>query len=343
MSLLPYLHRLMNKESLPASEAHEAMLVILHGGATAAQIAAFAVALRMKGETVEELCGLATAMRDNMIRVDPGPLDEPLLDTCGTGGDGQSTLNVSTIAAFVIAGAGVRVAKHGNRSHTSRCGSADVLEALGARIDLRPDQMGRCIRETGIGFLYAPILHPAMRHAAVVRSELRTRTAFNLLGPLVNPAGANVQLTGAPSLQTAALLAAALAELGLRRGFVVHGDSGLDEVSTTGPSVLLSITPGATDSWTVTPEDFGLRRATLDELRGEGPESNRDIARGVLSGRPGAYRDIVVANSAVALLAAGKASNLKDAAAIACESIDSGAARRKLESLVALTTSWNAA
>ncbi len=343
MSLLPYLHRLMNKESLPASEAHEAMLVILHGGATAAQIAAFAVALRMKGETVEELCGLATAMRDNMIRVDPGPLDEPLLDTCGTGGDGQSTLNVSTIAAFVIAGAGVRVAKHGNRSHTSRCGSADVLEALGARIDLRPDQMGRCIRETGIGFLYAPILHPAMRHAAVVRSELRTRTAFNLLGPLVNPAGANVQLTGAPSLQTAALLAAALAELGLRRGFVVHGDSGLDEVSTTGPSVLLSITPGATDSWTVTPEDFGLRRATLDELRGESPESNRDIARGVLSGRPGAYRDIVVANAAVALLAAGKAASLKEAAGAACESIDSGAARRKLESLVALTTSWNAA
>lgn len=344
MSLLPYLHRLLNKESLPAADARQAMAVILRGDASTAQIAAFAVALRMKGETAEELCGLATAMRDTMIRVDPGPLDEPLLDTCGVGGDGQSTLNVSTIAAFVVAGAGVRVAKHGNRSHTSRCGSADLLEALGARIDLAPEQMAHCIRHVGIGFLFAPILHPALRHAAAARAELKTRTAFNLLGPLVNPAGATMQLVGAPSLQTAELMAVTLSYLGLQRGIVVHGHSGLDEVSTTGPSLLLRITRGAIDSLTVVPEDFGLpTTTTIDQLRGGSPETNRDIAHSVLAGRRGPYRDIVIANAAVALVIAGKAAGFRDAAACAAASIDSGAARNKLQSFVSLTSSWNAA
>jgi anthranilate phosphoribosyltransferase len=343
MSLLPFLHRLINRESLSARDARQAMSVILRGEASTAQIASFAVALRMKGETAEELLGLAQAMREAMIKVDPGPLQEPLLDTCGTGGDGQSTLNVSTIAAFVVAGAGVRVAKHGNRSHSSLCGSADLLEALGARIDLRPDQIAQSIREVGIGFLFAPSLHPAFRHAAAARTELRTRTAFNLLGPLVNPAGATAQLVGAPTPQSAELMAVTLANLGLQRGYVVHGDGGLDEVSTTGPSLLLGITGGAIDHRTVTPEDFGLRRVLMEELRGGSKDTNRDLACSVLDGARGAARDIVVANSALALMVAGKAPAPLEAAQLAAEVIDSGAAARKLREFVAFTASLSAA
>jgi anthranilate phosphoribosyltransferase len=337
MPFLSYLHRLMNRETLSAEEARAAMAAILAGQATTAQIAAFAVALFMKGETPDELRGLAEAMRAAAVPLDHGLAGEPILDTCGTGGDARGVFNVSTIAAFVVAGAGVRVAKHGNRSYTSRCGSADLFEALGVRIDLTPAQTARALRETGIGFLYAPAYHPAMRHAAQARAELKIRTAFNLLGPLTNPAGATAQLVGAPSPRAAELMAMTLASLGLQRGYVVHGSDGLDEITTTGESLMIGILRGAIDHRTVTPEDFGVPRATLDQLQGGGPEDNAAIARAVLRGEKGPRRDIVLVNAAAALLAAGRASALHEAMALAAHSLDSGAALARLDALAAFT------
>ena len=337
MPLLPYLHRLMNRESLSAEDARLAMSAILAGDATTAQIAAFATALHLKGETTDELRGLAEAMRESSLQVHHGITDEPVLDTCGTGGDAQGTLNVSTIAAFVAAGAGVKVAKHGNRSYTSRCGSADLLEALGARIDLSPETTGQAIREIGIGFLFAPHYHPAMKHAAQARAELKYRTAFNLLGPLTNPARATAQLVGAPSPRAAELMAMTLASLGLQRGYVVHGADGLDEISTTGPSSMIGILRGAIDHRIVTPEEFGVPVSTLDDLRGGDLEQNAAIARDVLAGVPGPHRDIVLVNSAAALMAAGRAAAIPEAMALAAESIDSGAARARLQAFVEFT------
>lgn len=337
MPFLPYLHRLMNRESLSAGDAREAMSAILAGDATTAQIAAFATALHLKGETTDELRGLAEAMRASSLQVHHGITGEPVLDTCGTGGDAQGTLNVSTLAAFVAAGAGVKVAKHGNRSYTSRCGSADLLEALGARIDLSPEVTGRAIREIGIGFLFAPHYHPAMKHAAQARAELKYRTAFNLLGPLTNPARATAQLVGAPSPRAAELMAMTLASLGLQRGYVVHGADGLDEISTTGPSSMIGILRGAIDHRIVTPEEFGVAQTTLDDLRGGDLEQNAAIARDVLDGVPGPHRDIVLVNSAAALMAAGRASAIPEAMALAAEAIDSGAARARLQAFVEFT------
>ena len=337
MPFLPYLHRLMNRESLSAGDARLAMSAILAGDATTAQIAAFATALHLKGETTDELRGLAEAMRESSLQVHHGITGEPVLDTCGTGGDAQGTLNISTIAAFVAAGAGVKVAKHGNRSYTSRCGSADLLEALGARIDLSPEVTGRAIREIGIGFLFAPHYHPAMKHAAQARAELKYRTAFNLLGPLTNPARATAQLVGAPSPRAAELMAMTLASLGLQRGYVVHGADGLDEISTTGPSSMIGILRGAIDHRIVTPEEFGVAQTTLDDLRGGDLEQNAAIARDVLAGVPGPHRDIVLVNSAAALMAAGRASAIPEAMALAAETIDSGAARARLQAFVEFT------
>jgi anthranilate phosphoribosyltransferase len=343
MSLLPYLHRLLERESLSAEDARAAMAAILRGEATTPQIAAFLVALRMKGETADELRGLALAMRDSAVKVEHGLGGEAILDTCGTGGDYSGTANISTIVAFVVAGAGVRVAKHGNRSMSSLCGSADLLEAFGARLLLRPEDMGRAIREVGFGFLFAPALHPAMRHAQPARAELKTRTAFNLLGPLTNPAGATCQLAGAPSLPAAELMAVTLATLGLQRGYVVHGADGMDEVSTTGESHLLGITRGAIDHTRVTPETFGLRRASLSELRGGDVETNKAIALAALKGMKDACRDIVLANAAVALMVASRAAAPLEGVALAAESIDSGAALRKLKEYVAFTNDTSGA
>src|SRR5579872_751064 len=251
MLFLPYLHIVAERRDLSAEEARRAMESILAGDVSPAQIAAFLVALRMKGETVDELVGFARAMRAVAIRIEIVPNGEPLLDTCGTGGDGQSTFNISTIAAFVVAGAGVRVAKHGNRSISSHCGSADLLEAMGISVTLPPQDVARAIREVGIGFLFAPALHTAMKHAHPVRVELKLRTAFNLLGPLTNPAGATAQLVGAPSEHEAELMAGALAQLGLARGFVVHGSDGLDEITTTGPTLAFEIRGGKVERRTV--------------------------------------------------------------------------------------------
>src|SRR5512138_3198803 len=268
MSLLPFLETVIGKRDLDAAQARQAMLCILSGEATTPQIAAFLVALRMKGETAEEVTGFARAMREKAQRVDPGLIGEPLVDTCGTGGDGSGTFNISTIAAFVIAGAGVKVAKHGNRSISSRCGSADLMEALGVQVTLAPDQIGCCIREVGIGFLFAPVIHTATKYAQPARLEIKTRTVFNLLGPLTNPACARMQLAGAPSPEAAALIAETLAALGLQAGFVVHGSDGLDEVTTTGPTLAFEVRDGKVLRRSLAPEDFEVPRASLTALRG---------------------------------------------------------------------------
>ena len=333
MSLLPYLHRAAERENLSAGDAEQAMTVILTGGASVPQIAAFLVALRMKGETAVELAGFARAMRRASQRVTPELDGEPLLDTCGTGGDNRGTFNISTVAAFVVAGAGVRVAKHGNRSISSRCGSADVLEKLGVKVALDPAAAARAIREIGIGFLFAPAFHPAMKHAQPARLELKMRTVFNLLGPLTNPAGATAQIVGAPSLEAAGLMAAALAELGLARGFVVHGSDGIDEITTTGPTAIFEIRPGRVTRCDATPEDFGVERASLADLAGGDADRNAEIARETLEGRRGAARDVVLVNAAAALVAAGQAASYGEGMRAAAGSIDSGAALEKLAAL----------
>jgi anthranilate phosphoribosyltransferase len=333
MPFLQYLHAVAERRNLGTAEASEAMEGILAGDVSPAQIAAFLMALRMKGDTVDELVGFARAMRSRAVRVDAGLNGETLLDTCGTGGDGQSTFNISTIAAFVAAGAGVRVAKHGNRSASSQCGSADLLESLGIAVALAPEAVARAIREIGIGFLFAPAVHTAMKHAHPVRLELKMRTVFNLLGPLTNPAGATAQLVGAPSEHAAELMAGALAELGLERGFVVHGSDGLDEITTTGTTLAFEIHDRRVERRTISPEDFGVARAPASALKGADAETNAVIARAIFKGAAGPPRDIVLVNAAAALVAAGKATSFREAMEIARNSIDSGAAWKKVEAL----------
>jgi len=337
MPLVHFLDSVIQRRSLTSEDARMAMSVILEGAATTAQIAAFLVALRMKGETGEEVLGFAQAMREKANRVDAGIPSDQLLDTCGTGGDGAGTFNISTIAAFVVAGAGARVAKHGNRSISSRCGSADVMEGLGVKISLTPAQMGRAIREVGIGFLFAPALHPAMKYAQPARVELRLRTVFNILGPLTNPAGAARQLVGAPSESAAAIMAEVLAALGLRHGFVVHGSDGLDEITTTGPTLVLEIGDGKVIRRSLTPDDFGVRPARAEDLKGGDRKMNCQIARAVLGGASGPQRDVALINSSAALVAAGLACDFHEGMILAARSIDSGAALQKSEQLALFT------
>jgi anthranilate phosphoribosyltransferase len=342
---------LVERRDLTRIEAAAAMDAIMSGAATNAQIAAFLTALRMKGETVEELIGFAQVMREKVARV-PTRADETaaltgtdremLIDTCGTGGDASGTFNVSTATAFVVAGAGLKVAKHGNRSMSglsgaSLCGSADVVETLGVKLELTPDQVGRCVAEVGIGFLYAPLLHATMKHVMAARREVGIRTVFNLLGPLTNPAGANAQVIGVAAAALTESLARVLAELGTYRAFVVHGADGLDEISNTGESRVSEVREGVVRTYTVRPEDFGMPRASIKDLLGGDREQNAEIIRAVLDGKPGPRRDIVLMNAAAALVAGGRARDLKDGAAVAAQSIDSRAARSKLDALVALT------
>ena len=343
------LEKIVADEDLSRAEAHAAMEEILSGRATDAQIAALLTGLRMKGETVDELVGFATAMRRHATPILPGReriADEALVDTCGTGGDASGTFNVSTTAAFVVAGAGVRVAKHGNRSISSRCGSADVLEELGVRIDLAPERVAQAIEEIGIGFLFAPAMHAATRHAMTARRELKMRTVFNLLGPLTNPAGATEQVVGVYDASLTELLARALGELAVKRAFVVHGADGLDAISISGETHVAEMRDGLVRSFTVTPEDFGLHRAPLEAIRGGDAKHNAEIIHKVLGrsmahrdhGREhGPHREIVLANAAAALVAAGRASDFLDGVYLAAKSIDSGAAREKLEALVAFS------
>ncbi len=331
--LLPYLHKVAARENLSADEARLAMLAILSGDATTPQISAFLVGLRTKGETADELLGFARAMREKAAFVDARVDSLPLLDTCGTGGDGGSTFNISTVAAFVVAGAGVRVAKHGNRSMTAQCGSADLLEELGIGIAFTPEDAARAIREVGIGFLFAPMFHPAMKHAQPARQELKMRTVFNLLGPLTNPAGATRQLIGAPSLDAAKLMAHALAGLAPERAFVVHGSDGLDEVTTTGPTTVFEVVHERVRNFSWTPADFGVDTATAKDLAGGDRAANKKIAVAVLQGERGPRRDIVLVNAAAALLAADLTTDIREAIERAAESIDTGAAWAKVEKL----------
>jgi anthranilate phosphoribosyltransferase len=331
MAFLPFLEKAVSGGHLSASEAEQAMDLVFAGGATTAQLAAMLVALRMKGETADELYGFARAMRARAVRVETGLAPEQLLDTCGTGGDGANTFNISTVAAFVVAGAGARVAKHGNRSISSHCGSADVLEGLGVTILTDPARMAECIRETGFGFLFAPALHPAMKHAQPARLELKMRTVFNFLGPLTNPAGAGAQLVGAPSPRAAELMAHALARLGLVRGFVVHGLDGLDEITLSGDTVVYEIREGEALRRVLSPADFGIPAASLDTLRTGGLEDNVRIARAVLAGGPGPQRDIVLVNAAAALVAAGLAADFVSGVSLAAQSIDTGRAAAVLD------------
>jgi anthranilate phosphoribosyltransferase len=334
MSLIPFLHQVAGRRDLTAADAQAAMGIILAGEASPAQIAAFLVALRMKGESVGELAGFARAMRQAARVVNaPGPL----IDTCGTGGDGCGTFNISTVAAFVIAGAGVRVAKHGNRSISGGPGSADLMESLGVRISHDTDEMARAIEEVGIAFLFAPAIHTAMKHAQPVRVDLKMRTVFNLLGPLTNPAGATSQLVGAPSEATAELIAGALAELRLARGFVVHGSDGLDEITTTGSTLAFEIQAGRVERRVLDPRHFGVPTATLADLKGGDTAENRDIARAVLSGAKGPRRDIVLVNASAALVAAGRAADFLEGMTLAAQSIDSGAAMAKVDQLASFT------
>jgi len=290
---------------------------------------------------VDELVGFARAIREMAVPVEHGIVGETLLDTCGTGGDGAGTFNISTVAAFVVAGAGVRVAKHGNRSVSNRpgCGSADLLESMGIAIALPPAESARAIREVGIGFLFAPHVHAAMKHAAPVRGDLKLRTFFNLLGPLTNPAGASAQLAGVPSERAAELVSGALAALGLQRGFVVHGSDGLDEITTTGPTLAFEIRGGKVERRTLEPEDFAVRRVTPQDLAGGHQARNFEIATAVLAGERGPQRDIVLVNAAAALVAAGMVDTFLEGMAIGTVSIDSGAARRKVEALAEFTAS----
>ncbi len=342
------LRTLVDKHDLSRTEATASMDAIMSGGATPSQVAAFLTALRMKGETVEELIGFAEVMRQKVVRVRTrgeevaaltGTDREMLIDTCGTGGDATGTFNVSTATAFVVAGAGLKVAKHGNRSVSSLCGSADVVEALGITLELGPDQVAQCVDEVGIGFLYAPLLHTAMKHVMATRREMGIRTVFNMLGPLTNPANANAQVIGVYSRALTEPLARVLAELGTVRAFVVHGADGLDEISTTGESRVSEVRAGSVRSFTVRPEDFGLPEATIRDLRGGDREQNAEIIRSILRGERGSRRDIVVMNAGAALVAGLKAGDWKEGVELATASIDSGRAAQALERLIVLTQS----
>ena len=337
---------LVDRKDLSRIEAAAAMEAIMSGTATDAQIAAFLTALRMKGETVEELIGFAQVMRQKAVKVRTRASDvvgatgtdrEMLIDTAGTGGDASGTFNVSTATAFVVAGAGLKVAKHGNRSVSSLCGSADVVETLGIKIELSPAKIARCVDEVGIGFLYAPLLHTAMKHVMAARREMGIRTVFNMLGPLTNPAGANAQVIGVYSEALTEPLARVLAELGTLRAFVVHGADGLDEISNTGPSRISEVHEGIVRNSTVRPEDFGMARASIQDLRGGDREENAEIIRRILSGEAGPRRDIVLMNAAAAIVVGRKAHDLKEGVALAARSIDSGSARDRLARLVALS------
>lgn len=359
--ILDALHRLANppiaeqSQSLSREEARAVMGDVLAGKCTDAQIAALLIALRIKGETVEEIVGFAEAIRSAAA---PLPiernafeplavsgtgrdalLDEPLdesslIDTSGTGGDASGTFNISTATALVTAGAGVRVAKHGNRSISSKCGSADVVEALGVNIQLSPQRAAECLREVGICFLYAPNLHPAMKQVQGVRRELRMRTLFNLLGPLTNPARASGQVVGVYSLDLVEKLAEALSMLGLRRALVVHGLDGLDEITITGITRIAEARAGSVRSYEIEPEEFGMKRATLSEIAGGGAKENAEIIRAVLDGEKSPRRDVVLLNAGAALVAAGKADHIAAAVPLAVKSIDSGAASAKLHALI---------
>lgn len=327
--------KLTERVDLSEKEAEEVMLEIMNGEATPAQIAAYLMGLRMKGETVDEIAGSVRAMRAKAVRIRVGA--QLVVDTCGTGGDRSHTFNISTTAAFVVAGAGLTVAKHGNRSVSSKSGSADVLAALGVRIDLPTERMADCLNEVGIGFLFAPLYHGAMKHCAGPRQELGVRTILNILGPLTNPAGAAVQVMGVYDAGLTELLAKVLVHLGSQHCFLVHGMDGLDEVTLTDRTRISEGKAGVVSSYYIEPAEFGLKRVALKELIGGTAQENAHITREILQGRKGPKRDVVCLNAAPALVAGRKAKTLQEGYQLAGRVIDSGAAAEKLERLIAFT------
>ena len=338
MKIQAALHRAVSRADLTEAEAAAAMNAVLRGESTPALTAALLTALRMKGETVEEIAGFARAMRANAVAVRPAKTAaQNLVDTCGTGGDGGATFNISTAAAFLAAGAGAAVAKHGNRAASSRCGSADVLEACGVNVARAAARAADCIDAVGIGFLFAPAMHPAMRRAGPVRKELGMRTVFNVLGPLTNPAGAGAQVMGVFDGALVEPAARVLLRLGVRRAFVVHGGDGLDEITTTAETKLAEIRRGEVSVREVAPEDFGVPRAAAADLAGGDSEANAAALQAILQGEKGPRRDIAVVNAAAALTAAGRAGDFREGAAMAAAAIDSGAAARKLDALIAFS------
>ena len=345
--ILDALHRIATHgQSLSREEARTVMAEVLSGRCTDSQIAGLLVALRMKGETVEEIVGFAEAIRaaatplnlkrDSTVDVS-GTERDALVDTCGTGGDASGTFNISTATAFVVAGAGVRVAKHGNRSISSKCGSADVMEALGVNINLSPERLAECLEEVGMVFLFAPALHSAMKCVQTARRELKLRTVFNLLGPLTNPAHASAQVVGVYSLELVEKVAEALSILGVRRALVVHGLDGLDEITITGPTRIAEVRDSEVHSYEVTPEEFGIARASLENISGGDATENAVMIKEILEGAISARRDVVLLNAGAALLSAGKATHFSEAIALAAQAIDSKAAEKKLRDLAHFT------
>jgi anthranilate phosphoribosyltransferase len=324
----------MDLKALIGQAATGAMLTREQAAAAFDQMGGLLMALRVRGETVEEITGAVSAMRSKMLPVS-APADA--IDVVGTGGDASGSYNISTCAAFIVAGAGVPVAKHGNRALSSRSGAADVLNSLGVRIDIPPDHISRCIAQAGIGFMFAPAHHPAMRHVGPTRLELGTRTIFNLLGPLSNPAGVKRQMVGVFSKQWVEPLAHVLKNLGSERAFVVHGSDGLDEITTVGPTAIASLDNGEVKTFDITPEDVGLTRAKPDMLRGGDADHNAKALLAVLKGQRGPYRDVAVLNAAAALMVAGRAGDLKRGVALAEKSIDSGEAEGSLERLIVVS------
>ncbi|HZT06639.1 MAG TPA: anthranilate phosphoribosyltransferase [Chloroflexota bacterium] len=328
MGIREALAKVVERVDLSEQEASEAMADIVGGSATPAQIGAFAVALRMKGETIEEMTGLGRVMRDAALQV---VTDGPVLDTAGTGGDGKGTINISTIAAIVAAAAGVHIAKHHNRAISSRAGSADLLEALGVVCDLPPEQAAQCLRETGVCFLFAPAYHPAMATAAGPRREIGVRTVFNVLGPLTNPARAQHQLLGVPVAELAPKMAEVLRRLGSVHSLVVRGDDGMDEISLSGPTAVFEVEHGAVRHWTLNPADYGYARAPRHAILGGDAKENAVIARTILAGKPSAYRNVIELNAAAAMLAADRVKSIEEGLDVARGVIDDGSAQRKLE------------
>jgi anthranilate phosphoribosyltransferase len=345
------IEKLVKKENLTEEEATEVMREIMEDKATPAQIASFITALRMKGETIEEITGCAKVMREkatkikidkeNIVDIDREEINidyETIIDTCGTGGDGTKTFNVSTVTAFVVAGAGFLVAKHGNRSVSSECGSADVVKALGINLDIPAEKVKECIEKVGIGFLYAPLYHSAMKYALGPRREIGIRTIFNILGPLTNPAGANVQVLGVYNPDLTETMASVLKNLGSKSAMVIHGEGSLDEISIIGRTKISHLKDGRINTYYIQPEDFGLKRAGLGDIRGGDAVRNAQIIIDILKGQEkGAKRDIILLNSAAAFIVAGSAKDFKEGMEIAIKSIDSGKALKKLEDLIKIT------
>ena len=328
-----FIAKVVDGVNLSEAESGEAMDVIMEGNAPPTQIASFLTALRMKGETIQEITGFARTMRDKAVRIQARD-GECVVDTCGTGGDGKGTFNISTAVAFVAAGGGCTVAKHHNRSVSSQCGSADVLEALGLNYALPPERAEACLREFGLAFLFAPSFHPATRHALVPRREIGIRTAFNLLGPLTNPAGATIHLAGLYREDLLQPMTKVLRNHGSKAAFVVHSEDHCDEISITGKTTVCQLKDGEIETYQIEPEMVGLKKASLEEIQGGAPEKNANILLRVLRGEPGPPRDVVLLNTAAIFVASEKVSNLRDGVEMARESIDSGRAMKKLEALL---------